>query len=180
MKVCPNCNQSYADDSLNFCLNDGATLTHLKTDEPPPTILMNSARTTSPNFSEQQPTNFTNQPNFGVNAPLSSWQDPQMQGQNQPQYMSPQMSAVQGQNQTLPTISLVLGILSILLFCCFGGLPLGIGALATGYIGYSNANKDPMQYGGKGLAMAGMIMGGIMVVSSILWLLISVVANVGK
>src|SRR5829696_2561168 len=135
MKVCPNCNQTYTDESLNFCLNDGATLTNLQTDEPPPTIQMNTARTTSPNYSDQ-PTNFTdqpfgNQPNFG-NAPLSSWQNPSV-SPNQPSYMAPVM-AVRGQNQTLPVISLVLGILGLVLLCCWGGIPFGIAAVITGYL----------------------------------------------
>ena len=40
---------------------------------------------------------------------------------------------IRGQDQTLPTISLILGILSIVLSCCYGGLPLGLAAAITGY-----------------------------------------------
>ena len=174
MKVCPNCNQSYTDESLNFCLNDGATLTHLQTDEPPPTILMNSARTTSPNYSDQ-PTNFTNQPNFG-NAPLSNWQNQSM-SPNQPSYMAPQMMATPGQNQVLPIISLVLGILAIVI-CCYGGFPFGAAALITGYIGMSNANNNPAQYGGKGLAIAGMVCGAAGIAITLVMILLAFAGNI--
>lgn len=171
MKVCPNCNQTYTDESLNFCLSDGSTLTHLQTDEPPPTIQMNTARTTSPNFHEK-PTNFTNQPNFG-NAPLAGWQN-QSISPNQPQYMSPQAMAIQGQNQTLPTISLVLGILGLLLTCCWGGIPFGLAAVITGYLGMNNANNNPTQYGGKGLAIAGLACGAASLAFGLIVILIAI------
>lgn len=184
MKVCPNCNQTYTDQSLNFCLNDGATLTEMKTDEPPPTILMNSARTTSPNYAEpSQQTNFGNQPNFGNepsfgNAPVANWQNQSM-SPNQPQYMAPPL-AVRGQNQTLPTISLILGILGLVLLCCWGGIPFGIAAAITGYLGMNNANNNPQQYGGKGLAIAGLIMGGASVAFGVIMLLIAIAGNLGR
>ena len=30
MKICPRCQTTYADDNLNFCLEDGSTLTLLR------------------------------------------------------------------------------------------------------------------------------------------------------
>ncbi|HEX9962517.1 MAG TPA: DUF4190 domain-containing protein [Pyrinomonadaceae bacterium] len=177
MKVCPNCNQTYTDESLNFCLNDGSTLTHLKTDEPPPTILMNSARTTSPNYSDQ-PTNFTNQANFG-NAPLSNWQN-QSVSPNEPSYIAPQIMAVHGQNQTLPTIALVLGVLGLILMCCHGGLPFGLAALVTGYLGMNNANNNPTQYGGRGMAIAGMVCGGASLAFGLIWILLAIAGTIGR
>jgi hypothetical protein len=179
MKVCPNCNQSYTDDSLNFCLNDGSTLTELKTDEPPPTILMNQARTTSPNFSDrqqQQQTNFTNQGNFG-SSPISNWQNQSVAPNQPPSYMSPQMMAVQGQNQVLPTVSLILGVIGLITVCCWGGLPFGIAAVITGYLGMNNANNNPAQYGGRGLAIAGMACGAAGLLFGILVLIIAFVGN---
>lgn len=180
MKVCPNCNQTYTDEALNFCLNDGATLTDLRSDEPPPTIQMNAARTTSPNFADPPQTSFGNQPNFG-NAPLSGWQNQSMSPNQQspPPYMSPPMMAMSGQNQVLPTISLVLGILGLILLCCWGGIPFGLGALITGYLGMNNANSNPTQYGGKGLAIAGMVMGGASLAFGLIVLMLYVVGSLG-
>lgn len=87
-------------------------------------------------------------------APVSEWQNQNI-GQNTP-FQPP--VAGQGLNQTLPIISLVLGIVSV---CCYISPLTGLGALITGYLGMKNVNQDPNQYGGKGLAIAGMIVGGI-------------------
>jgi Domain of unknown function (DUF4190) len=102
-------------------------------------------------------------------APGAGWQD---QGLGATTPFQPPV-AMQGQNQTLPIISLVFGILSV---CCYIGPITGIVALITGYLGMKNVNADPNQYGGKGLAMAGMIVGGIFfVLYSIYWLFLILV-----
>lgn len=57
MKICPTCNRSYPDDTLNFCLDDGATLTYVydqvdsrslpptRLGDPAPTEVFNSRST---------------------------------------------------------------------------------------------------------------------------------------
>ena len=89
-------------------------------------------------------------------APEPSWQN-QPVGQNTP--FQPPVAASGSVNQTLPIVSLILGIVSL---CCYISPVTGLGALITGYLGIKNANNDPQTYGGKGLAIAGMIIGGIM------------------
>ena len=68
----------------------------------------------------------------------------------QPQYEEPKKS-------TLAIVSLVLGIVALLLSCCcsYLSIPLGIAAVVCGAI--SIKNKE----GGKGMAIAGMITGGV-------------------
>ncbi len=83
-------------------------------------------------------------------APVQSWQD-QSVGANTP--FQPPPAGSGGQNKTLPIVSLVCGILA---FCC--GI-LGIVAIITGFMGRSNANSNPQEYGGGGLATAGIILG---------------------
>lgn len=64
MKVCPTCQQTYTDESLNFCLNDGTVL--IKKDAPSTpqeTVFMNQAVPTAP----------TNQPFHQTNAPQPNW-----------------------------------------------------------------------------------------------------------
>ncbi|MBC7900931.1 MAG: DUF4190 domain-containing protein, partial [Saprospiraceae bacterium] len=61
-------------------------------------------------------------------------------------------------NQTLPIISLVLGIVSL---CCYISPITGLAALITGYLGMKNVKNDPNAYGGKTLALVGMILGGL-------------------
>jgi len=87
-------------------------------------------------------------------APVSEWQNQDL-GANTP--FQPPVAAT-GQNQTLPIVSLVLGILSI---CCYISPLTGIAALITGYLGMKNADSDPTQYGGKTMAIIGMILGGL-------------------
>lgn len=157
MKTCPVCKENYTDDDLNFCLNDGRTLVKVN-DDPPPTVFMNQARTTNQNWSDYQTnTRWQNQP-LANNQPFG------IQGQNQ-QFI------VQGQNQTLPTVSLILGILGILLSCCYGGIPLGAGALITGYLALSSINREPMIYSGRGMAIGGMITGAIGLITTLFWVI---------
>lgn len=162
MKTCTVCNQTYNDDNLNFCLNDGGLLTEYKEDAPP-TIQMNRGRETQPNWSQ--------------NEPSSPWGSQPMQPHNQNFYPLANQMSVQGQNQTLPTVSLVLGVMSIVLFCCYGGLPLGLAAIITGYLGYQNTTNDPMQFGGRGMAIAGMIMGSVGLIGMILLIFLGVLGN---
>jgi len=173
MKVCPNCQQQYTDDDLNFCLNDGGILTQLTTDDAPPTMFLNKARTTNQNWSETAD-------------PFSPWQNQPLpppppnqplQQQQNPAYMQSQWSA-QGSDQTLPTISLIMGILSILLTCWCGGFYFGIAALITGYIGMNNANNNSRIYGGRGLAIAGLILGAISLLGSLLIVIFALLGNI--
>lgn len=165
MKSCSICNQIYNDENLNFCLNDGGVLIEDK-DDAPPTIQMNQVRTTQPNWSEHEPS-----------SPWGS-QPLQQQQPNQPFY--PMAAMPPGQNQVLPTISLVLGILSIVLFCCYGGFPFGIAAMITGFLGYQNTNNDPQQYGGRSMAIAGMVLGIIGFLGLIMLIFLGVAGNLLK
>lgn len=165
MKICPVCNQTYADDNLNYCLNDGGILT-ADTDDAPPTVSLDRARTTQQNWENYQaPTAWQNQP-LQPNQTYQPLQQP-----NQPYYPA----QIQGQNQTLPTVSLVLGIFAIVFICCYGGVPLGAAALVTGYLGLKNANENPTQFGGRGLAIGGIVTGVIgLLISALILIAISI------
>jgi hypothetical protein len=65
MKSCPQCKQSYNDESLNFCLNDGSMLIQIANpNQNAATVMMNSSRVTA-----NQPPAFVNQPQNFVNQP---------------------------------------------------------------------------------------------------------------
>lgn len=191
MKVCSLCQKIYDDESLNFCLDCGGTLNQ-SNDGPPPTISLKKPRETNPNWQDQPKTQY--QP-FATNdpfkqqmqnspawtpppAPIQGWQN-QGLGANTP-FQPPAAMMGVGQDQTLPIVSLVLGGLGFFLMCCYGGFPLGIAALVTGYLGMNNANKDPNQYGGKGLAIGGMVLGGLGIGITIFWILIVIISNLAK
>lgn len=96
-------------------------------------------------------------------------------GSSQPQVQPPAFSApsqpikpvsADQQDKTLAIISLVLGLLS--LFC----FPVSIFAMITGFIAKRRADSQPQIYGGSGLALAGMILGGISLIIGIIGLVL--------
>lgn len=164
MKICQTCKQTYTDDNLNFCLNDGGVLTNY--DDAPPTVAFNQARTTQPNWQ-----------NF---EPVTPWQNQPLQT-NQSSPLQPNQSSYPAQyqspNQTLPTVSLVLGILAILLTCCWGGFPLGLAAVITGYIGLQNTNNNSQLYSGRGLAIGGMATGAVALLFGVGMIILAILGN---
>lgn len=150
MKQCPRCHQTYSDDQLNFCLDDGELLTSFVSepsptrfaDDPPPTLILDQARVTNPASWSA-----------GSSAqPPAQWQNPSPQGFGQfGGYAVPLPP-----NQTLAIVSLCLGIASVTVgWCCSLGLLLSPAALITGFIALSQIKKDPQKYTGKGLAIGG-------------------------
>ena len=70
----------------------------------------------------------------------------------------------------LAIASLVTGILSLFPGCCCGfvGIPLALVALVMGIISITQINASAGQVGGKGMAIAGTILGGVAVAVDIL------------
>lgn len=102
-------------------------------------------------------------------APVQSWQD-QGLGANTP--FQPPATGTGGQNQTLPIISLILGIVSL---CCYISPLTGLAAVITGFLGMKNANSDPANYGGKTLAIIGMILGGLLFLVGIVYYVLIII-----
>ncbi len=69
--------------------------------------------------------------------------------------MNDQPPALPPTNNKLSVASLVLGVLAIVPCSLFAGIP----AIVTGHMALNRANKSPGEFGGKGLAKAGLIMG---------------------
>jgi hypothetical protein len=170
MKVCPRCNKTYSDDTLNFCLDDGELLTMMQPSPggymEPPTMVLDGARVTDPVSWQQQQ----------VAQPLAQWQNPQPQPQAQfggyPMTVAP--------NQTLAIVSICLGAASITVgWCCYIGVLLGPAAIITGLIAKSNIKKDPQRNTGNGLALAGIIMGSLYFVGLVLIIVIYGLAAIG-
>jgi len=172
MKVCPKCNQSYTDPGLNFCLADGELLMDTSADAPtqvfndpsPPIVFMDSPRRTNPNHGAwgEQP----------QSQPMTPWQNPQNLQSNP--YGSPY--AVK-RDQTLPIIAMVLGILSLPLVCCWGGAWPGVPAAIVGYLGMRNADSDPERYTGRGMAIAGLVMGIVSFLCTMIVIILQIFAS---
>jgi hypothetical protein len=196
MKRCPSCERTYTDDALSFCPNDG---TPLVTDtpssfDPQATIMASPPKVSTPSGPFDQPsgpTDWPSQPppqqsNWGASAPLqqqqqSNWGDtpgsyqpgagvPQAGGWNAPP-PPPYPGAGGGNQKTLAVASLVLGIFS--LFCL--GIITGPIAIILGFMALNKEKNEPQVYGGgKGMAYAGMGLGALSVVLTIIFILIAI------
>jgi hypothetical protein len=71
MKICPRCQKTYADDNLNFCLEDGSTLSHMAAAQPQPTAQMQQ-----PFPTQGQPQGQTGQAGWNVGQQPYSMQPP--------------------------------------------------------------------------------------------------------
>lgn len=169
MKQCPKCRQTYSDPGLNFCLEDGELLLEFSQEPPagcyaddsPPTVILDQARVTNP----------ASWPASPQSQRPAQWQPQNIQAPGFGQQYSSRP------DQTLPTISLILGIASIVLICCYGGIWLGLPAAIIGFLGMRNADSDSARYGGRGLAIGGMVLGVISFLASMVFAMIAVIAN---
>jgi hypothetical protein len=173
MKRCPRCNRIYSENDLNFCLDDGELLQHyneeeptrpLRSDNPPPTIVMDPPRVTDPI-------------GWQAGQPIGQWQG-QTGGYPQPQYQ-PYM-AYSSPNQTLAILSLGLGAASLVIgWCCSNGLVLAPAGIIMGIIALTQIKSNPQAYGGKGLAYAGIGAGSAFLLLYIFFILIYGLAAIG-
>ena len=139
--------------------------TYLEPEPAAPSYSQPEPASSTPQYAEPEPAPAQFNPFEAQSTPQSSpiaqseWTPPPSPVQSTPGTSSPRPTAQGGKlNQTLPIISLIFGILSL---CCWVSPLTGIIALITGFLGMKNANNNPAQYGGKTLAIVGMILGGI-------------------
>ena len=98
-------------------------------------------------------------------APDAGWANHEI-GSNTP--FQPPPTAV-APSQTLAIVSLVAGILGLTL-CC-GTLIPSIVAVVLGFMARGKAASDPANYAGGGLALGGLITGGLGILLNIVWLI---------
>ncbi len=171
MKRCPKCGQIYSESDVNFCLNDGELLSRdvgparepTDNDDSPPTLLMDPRRV-------------TDQTNWRPTQPPVLYQSPAMNAADRG-FGLVDRDRPSSPDQTLATVALGLGIGSIVLsVCCYGGVWLGLPAAVVGFLAMRNIQSDPERYGGRGLAIGGMVTGIISLMISILLFIIVVLA----
>lgn len=167
MKRCPTCNQQFSDEWLTFCTHDGTSLVEVKgsAGEPPPTFAYPPIPPTVSR--SEEPT--LDLPDAYVPPPvpidarqtsLPGWQPPPPPG-----YPAPQ--------QSLAAASLVLGLVSITIgWCCSFGLVTAPIALGLGIFSLVQIKNNPTRYSGKGMAIGGIVTGGLYFVFLLLMILI--------
>lgn len=174
MKRCPTCGQNY-DDTQSFCANDGTRLT---SEEPASSYdpLATMIATPPPSTGDINPPQTYADPT-PREAPQASWMTPSeptpAPGAWSPPPPPGAYGMAQQQNNSLAIASLVCGILS---FICLGPL-LGIPAIIMGFMQLSRIKSDPAGYGGKGLAIGGMVAGGLNLLLVILYILFLVIVG---
>lgn len=161
MKHCPSCNSTFVDDDLNYCIKDGTALVRDEIyssaesqvtkvfGEPPPTAVMPTPQATD----------------YGLGAAAERTQTPEPYAwakEAPPAWIPPAPPAIrQRQQQTMAVLSLVFGIAAITFGWICGGPALALLAIIFGVVALSQIKRNPVQYGGKPLALGGMITGGI-------------------
>src|SRR5437870_6414956 len=155
MKRCPTCNQTFEEEWLSFCTQDGTSLvdTSALPTEPPPT-LMGTPMPPSVSPSEQPTLNlggFSQQ-----SAPAPYRPPPPMQTAWQP----PPPPTVAGPQLTMAVASMICGIFSITIgWCCYAGVLSAPVAIGLGFYQLSQIKKFPDKFGGKPFAITGIITG---------------------
>jgi hypothetical protein len=156
MKRCPRCNQTFTDEWLTFCTQDGTSLVNVEPspNEPPPTVAYPFM---PPSVS---PSEQTTQDLPGVYKPppvqFSAPQSPQPVWGPQPPFAGPKLQ------QGLATTSLVLGIVSVTIgWCCYFGVLTSPIAIALGLYALAQIKNEPTKYGGRPLAIGGIIAGSL-------------------
>ena len=178
-KQCPKCGQSFADQNLNFCLNDGELLmygddrsgpqfadepppTQFAGDDSPPTLMMNNPRVTDPIGWA------------GTSSPPVQYQGQQIAtppGHHPVQYAN--YAGYTAPNQVMGILALIMGVSSVTVgWCCYTGMLLGPAAIILGAVTLFQHKSDPLRYGGKGMGIAGIILGAVYLVGIILFILL--------
>jgi hypothetical protein len=148
MKRCPTCNQTYTDDALSFCPNDGTPLVGSAPSsfEPQATIMA-----PPPSVTQNPSSPLGGPPQSDWGATPGTWSPPPapVPGMNYP--------GAQGQEKGFAIAALISGILS---FLCLN--ILGPVAIILGVVALNKEKNEPTRYGGgRGMAIGGIVTGAL-------------------
>ena len=167
IKRCPTCHQEFTDEWLTFCTNDGTSLVTVdrSSDELLPTIISGSM---PPSVSPlEQPTMDLRGP---VSPPAQSYRPPESVQPRAPQPGSvqagwrvpPPPAYPVATEKNLALLSMILGIVSVTIGCwCYFGVLTSPVAIVLGLYALSLIKKEPNKYGGRGMAIAGIVTGAL-------------------
>ena len=147
MKRCPVCNATFDDPYLSFCPNDGTPLVRMSPDEAH-TVLMSAPDPAATVASDIPP---APQPYGWANDTPAQWTPPP----------PPAIRGPATQQQTLAVASMILGLVGITFGWICGGPFFALFAVVMGIVSLFQIKKDPARYGGKPMALIGLILGGL-------------------
>ena len=172
MKRCPQCDQTFQEEWLGYCTQDGTALVDdifTPASEPPPTIVAPA----------QPDAAAWNTPSADLPPSSPEWRPPQRaESEWQP---PPPPYYAQPQSKSIATAAMILGIISITVgWLCFGPIP-GIASIILGAVALSQIKKTPDRVGGRPMALTGIVTGSITVLLwiglMIFYVFMAVVAN---
>lgn len=174
MRQCPKCNAQFYDASMSFCPEDGMilvdpSLAGIRSSSDPsssapsedPTLVYHapvepgSWATPEP----ETPPAWTPPPQT---SPAPAWTPPMVQTPAQPAWRPPPPPAyVKPPSPAIGVASMIVGIFSMVFgVLCFGPV-MGIVAVALGIVALTQNKKSPQHVGGRGFAIAGVVLGGL-------------------
>jgi hypothetical protein len=157
MKRCPKCNQTFSEGWLSFCTQDGTALIDdsVSKSEPQPTIMSSGPPppVSAPPANWNQPSGGFGSVQFPQPQPIQSgWQPP------------PPPAYVARPQQGLAVASLVLGIFTVTIGWCYLGVVTGPIAIGLGIYSLIQIKNYPDKFGGKPLAITGIVTSAIYLV----------------
>ncbi len=178
MKRCPACQRAY-DDLQSFCTEDGAILLSESEEsgegpptvryDPPPTELYTPPTPTGNAYAPPSQPGYAPGPASWQPSTPPNYAPPATQPPNFPAPAYPAPSRRPAPDQTLAILSFVCGLVSVVMFC-FSGI-VGVPAIILGVMARKRVEANPELYGGAGLALAGIICGGIgLSIMALYWL----------
>ena len=161
MKRCPTCNQTYDEDWLSFCTNDGTTLIEdsAATSELAKTIMSPAA---PPVSNPSEPANWNSPSGWNPPSGIGAGQFPTPQPPQPVWQPPPPPSYVAGPQQSFAVASLITGIFTITIgLCCYLGVISGPVAIGLGIYSLNQIKNEPDKFTGKPFAIAGIVMGAL-------------------
>ena len=180
MKYCPQCKRQFSEAWLSFCSDDGTPLAQELTPAADPNW---DPRIREPKVQtpDEQPTQWLPREPPVAGGWIAPDERPPMNPgiwqQPTPPATYPVYPHKTNPNQGLALASMLTGIAGVLLASCFGPVP-GIVALVLGLVALSQIKKSPEKYGGKGMAIAGIVIGSLTIVFYVLLIIAWILAAV--
>jgi hypothetical protein len=172
VKRCPTCNQTFEDEWLSFCTQDGTTLIDSAplSSEPPLTIKA-STSVEAPSPNDQATWNLPSGSGSGGQVFEPKPVKPAWQPPPPPAYTLPP-------NKGLSVAAMILGIISVTVgWMCFGPIP-AIAAIILGAVALSQIKKSPERVTGKQFAWVGVITGSLSLVIYAVVMVVYVIAMI--
>jgi len=175
MKYCPQCHRQFNEVWLSFCSDDGTPLVQELTPAADPNW---DPRIREPKVQtpDEQATQWLPREPPAAGAWIAPDERPPMNpGVWQPPAPPAMYPRKIAPNQNIALASMITSIAGVLLASCFGPVP-GIAALVLGLVALSQIKKSPEKYGGKGMAIAGIVIGSLTIVFYILLIIAWILA----